>query len=124
METLIDNKVNLSQKESLESWQIESQLAAIGVPYIPISWTDGFLLAENLQNYFAEVIAGYSLLELEEEKKENVDFEKLKKWEAISLKAIKERQKYHDVHSAETQKTLLWLMKETKNIEKLRKNGI
>jgi hypothetical protein len=124
METLVDNKVDTNQRKSLESWQIESQLAEIGVPYIPISWTDGFLMAENLQNYFAEVIAGYSLLELEEEKKENIDFEKLKQWEVISLKAIKERQKYHDVYSKDTQKVLLWLMKEAKNIEKLRKNGI
>jgi hypothetical protein len=124
METLVDNKVDINQRKSLESWQIESQLAEIGVPYIPISWTDGFLMAENLQNYFAEVIAGYSLLELEEEKKENIDFEKLKQWENISLKAIKERQKYHDVLSADTQKVLLWLMKEAKNIEKLRTNEI
>ena len=124
METLIDDKVEIVSRKSLESWQIESQLAEIDVPYIPISWTDGFLMAENLQNYFAEVIAGYSLLELEEEKKENVDFKKLEKWENISLKAAQERQNYHDMHSEDTQKLLLWLMKEAKNIEKLRKNGI
>jgi hypothetical protein len=124
METVAENKVEYMPKQHLESWQIESQLAEIGVQYIPISWTDGFLMAENLQNYFAEVIAGYSLLELEEEKKENIDFEKLKNWEVISLKAIRARQKHYDVHSAEAQKILLWLMREAKNIEKLRNNGI
>ena len=120
MAALLEKKVVLTQSKALAPWQIQSQLAEIGIPYIPISWNDEFLMAENLQNYFAEVLAGYSLLELREEEKDVVDIEKLKRWEAVSLKVIQEKNKYHLYDLAKTQKLLLWLMKEAKNIEKLR----
>jgi hypothetical protein len=124
MATLTHSEVEIDKRNSMESWQIESQLAEIGVPYIEVSWTDEFLIRENLQNYFAEIIAGYSLLELQEENKERPDFKKLKEWERISLKVIKEKRKYHQYNLKETQQLLLWLMKESKKVEQLRKNEL
>ncbi len=117
-ETEIDNR------KSMESWQIESQLAEIGVPYIEVSWTDSFLISENLQNYFAEIIAGYSLLELQEENKEKPNLKKLKELENSSLDIVHERRKYHQYNLKETQQLLLWLMKESKKVEQLRKNEL
>ena len=81
------NKKNdsLKKEESLELSYIESQLSEMGIPFSPISWTDRFLIAEKLQNYFAEILAGYSLLELMEEDKENPDVNKMEIWDSISL---------------------------------------
>jgi hypothetical protein len=112
-----------TERESLDSWLIESQLAEIGVPYLPLSWQDEFLMAENLQNYFAEVIAGYSHLEMEEEDKQYPDTEKLDLWENLSRKVILERKKYHTYNLASRQRLLIKLMKEAKQIENLRANG-
>lgn len=78
----------LTKSDSLDWQEIEHELTEIGVPFLPLSWKDEFLMAENLQNYFAEVIAGYSLLELEEESKEKQDVAKLAAWEKISLEVI------------------------------------
>ena len=124
METLIHPEIKIDNRKSMESWQIKSQLAEIGVPYIEVSWTDSFLISENLQNYFAEIIAGYSMLELEEEGKDKPNLKKLKEWEESSLDVIHERRKYHQYNFMETQQLLLWLMKESKKVEQLRKNEL
>ncbi len=124
MATLTHPEIKIDNRKSMDSWQIESQLAEIGVPYIEVSWTDSFLISENLQNYFADIIAGYSLLELQEENKENPDLKKLREWENNSLAVIKEKRKYHHYNLKETQQLLLWLMKESKKVEQLRKNAL
>jgi hypothetical protein len=124
METLTHPEVEIDNRKSMDLCQIESQLAEIGVPYIEVSWTDGFLISENLQNYFAEIIAGYSLLELQEENKESPNLKKLKGWADSSLDMIHERRKYHQYNLEETQQLLIWLMKESKKIEQLRKNEL
>jgi hypothetical protein len=124
MATLTHPEVEIDNRKSMDSWQIESQLAEIGVPYIEVSWTDSFLISENLQNYFAEIIAGYSMLELQEENKEKPNLKKLKEWENSSLEVIQERRKYHNYNLKETQQLLLWLMKEIKKVEQLRKNEL
>jgi hypothetical protein len=112
METLVDNKVDINQRKSLESWQIESQLAEIGVPYVPISWTDGFLMAENLQNYFAEVIAQFSHI-----KRKN-GFENLELKEK-RLQWIKLRNEYPFFAFSEKQQLLINLMTEHKYLSTL-----
>ena len=122
METLTHPEVEIDNRKSMDSWQIESQLAEIGVPYIEVSWTDEFLIRENLQNYFAEIIAGYSLLELREESKKSPNVKKLKEWADSSSDMIHERKKYYQYNFEETQHLLLWLMKESKKVEQLRKN--
>ena len=122
METLTHPEVEIENRKSMDSWQIESQLAEIGVPYIEISWTDEFLIRENLQNYFAEIIAVYSLLELHEESKKSPNVKKLKEWADSSSDMIHERRKYYQYNFEETQQLLLWLMKESKKVEQLRKN--
>ncbi len=124
METLIHPEIEIDNRKSMDSWQIESQLAEIGVPYIEVSWTDSFLISENLQNYFADIIAAYSSLELQEENKENPDLKKLKDWQNSSLNIIHERRKYHQYNFIETQQLLLWLMKESKKVVQLRKNEL
>lgn len=115
---------SLKKEESLELSYIESQLSEIGVPFSPISWTDRFLIAEKLQNYFAEILAGYSLLELMEEDKENPDVDKMEIWDGISLNVIRERKKYYQYNLQKEQQLLLWLMKEYKILENLRNNAI
>ena len=122
METLTHSEVEIENRKSMDSWQIESQLTEIGVPYIEVSWTDEFLIRENLQNYFAEVIAVYSLLELHEESKKSPNVKKLKEWADSSSDMIHERRKYYQYNFEETQQLLLWLMKESKKVEQLRKN--
>ena len=72
---------SLKKEQSLELSYIESQLSEMGIPFTPISWTDRFLIAEKLQNYFAEILAGYSLLELMEEDKKNPDVNKIEIWD-------------------------------------------
>jgi hypothetical protein len=110
----------LAKSDSLDWHEIETQLAEIGVKFLPLSWEDEFLMAENLQNYFAEVIAGYSLLELREEENEKVDEAKLIAWENASIELIRERSKYFKYSLSERQTLLIRLMKEAKKIEKLR----
>ena len=124
METLTHPEVEIDNRKSMDSWQIESQLAEIGVPYIEVSWTDEFLIRENLQNYFAEIIAGYALLELQEESKESPNVKKLKEWADNSLDMIHEKRKYYQYNLRETQQLLIWLMKESKKVEQLRKDEI
>jgi hypothetical protein len=124
-----DIKINkkrdsLKKEESLEFSYIESQLSEMGIPFTPISWTDRFLIAERLQNYFAEILAGYSLLELMEEDKENPNIDKIEMWDSVSLNIIKERQKYYQYNLLKEQQLLLWLIKEYKILENLRKNEI
>lgn len=115
---------SLKKEESLEFSYIGSQLSEMGIPFSPISWTDTFLIAEKLQNYFAEILAGYSLLELMEEDKENPDANKMKIWDDISLNVIRERKKYYQYNLQKEQQLLLWLMKEYKVLENLRNNEI
>lgn len=110
----------LPKSDSMNWQEIESQLAEIGVPFLPLSWEDEFLMAENLQNYFAEVIAGYSLLELREEENQKIDEAKLIAWENASIELIRERGKYFKYSLKERQVLLIRLMKEAKVIEKLR----
>ncbi len=124
MATLTHPEVETNQRKSMESWQIESQLAEIGVPYIEVSWTDSFLISENLQNYFAEILVGYSLLESQEESKEKPNLKKLKSWQNSSLDMIHERRKYHQYNFMETQQLLLWLMKESKKVQQLRNHEL
>ncbi len=113
-------EVELAKSDSLDWQEIETELAEIGVPFLSLSWEDEFLMAENLQNYFAEVIAGYSLLELREEENEKVDEVKLSNWEKASIKVMLERAKYFKYSLMERQRLLIRLMKEAKIIEKLR----
>ena len=115
---------SFKKEESLELTYIESQLSEMGIPFSPISWTDRFLVAERLQNYFAEILAGYSLLELMEEDKENPNVDKIEMWDSVSLNIIRERQKYYQYNLLKEQQLLLWLMKEYKILENLRKNEI
>ena len=111
----------LRKGDSMDWQEIESQLAEIGVPFLPLSWEDEFLMSENLQNYFAEVIAGYSLLELQEEENEKVNEAKLISWENVSVELIRERSEYFKYSLRERQVLLIRLMKEAKVIEKLRR---
>lgn len=50
----------LPKSDSMDWPEIESQLAEIGMPFLHLSWQDEFLMAENLQIFFAEVIARMS----------------------------------------------------------------
>jgi hypothetical protein len=121
-----EKRESLKKEESLELSYIESQLSEMGIPFSPISWTDKFLIAEKLQNYFAEILAGYSLLELMEEDEENPDINKIKSWDDISLNIIKERKKYYqsNYNLQNEQQLLLELMREYKILENLRNNEI
>ena len=124
-----DIKINkkrssFKKEESLELSYIENQLSEMGISFTPISWTDRFLIAERLQNYFAEILAGYSLLELMEEDKENPDVNKIEIWDNVSLNIIRERKKHYQYNLLKEQQLLLWLMKEYKILENLRKNEI
>lgn len=133
METLIHPEIKIDKKrnflrreESLELSYIESQLLKMGISFTPISWTDRFLIAEDLQNYFAEILAGYSLLELMEEDEEKPDINKMEIWDGICLNVIRERKKYYqnNYNLQKEQQLLLWLMKEYKILENLRNNEI
>jgi len=121
-----EKRESFKKEESLELSYIESQLSEMGIPFSPISWTDKFLIAEKLQNYFAEILAGYSLLELMEEDEENPDINKIKSWDDISLNIIKERKKYYqsNYNLQKEQQLLLELMREYKILENLRNNEI
>lgn len=97
--------------DSIDWHEIHNQLAEIGVPFYPKSWSDEFLMAENLQNYFAEVIARMSHIcreveNLSEKEKEDL---KTKKIGWITL-----RDQYRRLNLSERQNILLKLMKENK----------
>lgn len=101
----------LAKSDSLDWQEIEHELTKIGVPFLFLSWEDEFLMAENLQNYFAEVIARLSHICRESDnltafEKENL---KAKKIEWITL-----RNKYRQHNLSERQRILLDLMKENK----------
>ena len=101
----------LPKSDSMNWQEIESQLAEIGVPFLPLSWEDEFLMAENLQNYFAEVIARMSHICREVaglSQKESEEL-KVKKISWITL-----RNEYRRLNLQERQNILLKLMKENK----------
>ena len=112
METLTHPEVEIENRRSMDSWQIESQLAEIGVPYIEVSWTDEFLIRENLQNYFAEVIAKFSHIK----RKSGIDSKLLKDKKIIWTKL---RDKYAFLDLAERQQLIINLMKENKYLSTL-----
>jgi hypothetical protein len=112
METLLQSKLEIDSRKPMDSWQIESQLAEIGVPFIEISWTDEFLIRENLQNYFAEVIAKFSHIK----RKKGTESQSLKD---RKLKWAKLREKYAFFDLAERQQLVINLMKENKYLATL-----
>ena len=112
METLTHPEVEIENRKSMDSWQIESQLAEIGVPYIEISWTDEFLIRENLQNYFAEVIAKFSHIK----RKKGTETQAMKN---RKLEWAKLRKKYAFFDLAERQQLIINLMTENKYLSTL-----
>jgi hypothetical protein len=112
MATLTHSEVEIDKRNSMDSWQIESQLAEIGVPYIEVSWTDEFLIRENLQNYFAEVIAKFSHIK----RKKGTESQSLKD---RKLKWADLREKYAFFDLAERQQLVINLMKENKYLSTL-----
>ena len=112
METLTHIEVEIDNRKSMDSWQIESQLAEIGVPYIEVSWTDEFLIRENLQNYFAEVIAKFSHIK----RKKGTESQSLKD---RKLKWAELREKYAFFDLAERQQLIINLMTENKYLSTL-----
>lgn len=101
----------LPKSDSMDRQEIESQLAEIGVPFLPLSWDDEFLMAENLQNYFAEVIAQLSHICRESDKLMVFEKEDLK---AKKIGWITLRNKYRQLDLSERQRILLDLIKENK----------
>lgn len=97
--------------DSMDWHEIHNQLAEIGVPFYPKSWEDEFLMAENLQNYFAEVIARMSHIcrEVAGLSQEEIEDLKSKKINWITL-----RNEYRRLNLSERQNILLKLMKENK----------
>lgn len=112
METLAHPEVGIDNRKSMNLEQIESQLTEIGVPFIEISWTDEFLIRENLQNYFAEVIAKFSHIK----RKKGTESQSLKD---RKLKWAKLREKYAFFDLAERQQLVINLMKENKYLATL-----
>ncbi len=112
METLLHPEVETDDRKSMETWQIESQLAEIGVPYIEVSWTDEFLIRENLQNYFAEVIAKFSHIK----RKKGTETQAMK---SRKLEWAELREKYAFFDLAERQQLVINLMKENKYLATL-----
>ena len=112
MATLTHPEIEIDNRKSMESWQIESQLAEIGVPYIEVSWTDEFLIRENLQNYFAEVIAKFSHIK----RKKGTESQSFKD---KKLKWVELREKYAFFDLAERQQLVINLMKENKYLATL-----
>lgn len=101
----------LPKSDSMDWQEIESQLAEIGVPFLPLSWEDEFLMAENLQNYFAEVIARMSHVcrEVSGLSQKEIGDLKAKKISWITL-----RNEYRRLGLSERQSILLKLMQENK----------
>ena len=112
MATLTHPEIEIDNKKSMESWQIESQLAEIGVPYIEVSWTDEFLIRENLQNYFAEVIAKFSHIKRKKGTESQLMKDKKVQWAEL-------RDKYAFFDLAERQQLVINLMKENKYLSTL-----
>jgi hypothetical protein len=109
MVELLDKET--ANRDSLDLWDIENELAAIGVPFWALSWDDEFLMAENLQNYFAEVIAQLSHICRESDKLMVFEKEDLK---AKKIGWITLRNKYRQLDLSERQRILLDLIKENK----------
>lgn len=101
----------LPKSDSMDWREIESQLAEIGVPFLHLSWEDEFLMAENLQNYFAEVIARMSHICREVAGLSQKESEELK---AKKISWIILRNEYRRLSLSERQNILLKLMKENK----------
>jgi hypothetical protein len=112
METLTHPEIRIDNRKSMDSWQIEIQLAEIGVPYIEISWTDEFLIHENLQNYFAEVIAKFSHIKRKKGIESQLMKDKKMQWAEL-------RDKYVFFDLAERQQLVINLMKENKYLTTL-----
>ena len=112
MATLTHSETEIDNRKSMESWQIESQLAEIGVPYIEVSWTDEFLIRENLQNYFAEIFAKFSHIK----RKKDTENQSL---EDRQLNWVKVQNKYHFFNLAERQQLVIDLMRENKYLATL-----
>lgn len=111
MTVIVDKKS--PQKDSLDGSYIKNELDKIGLPFLPNSWEDEFLMAENLQNYFAEVIARFSYIRRTQEV--SFDEETLKK---SKLNWLELRNTYHKFKFSAKQQLLLDLMKENKNLSK------
>lgn len=103
---------SLKKEESLELSYIESQLSEMGIPFSPICWTDRFLIAEKLQNYFARVIAKFSHIK----RKNGEESQALKD---RKLKWIELRENYAFFDFAQKQQLILNLMKENKYLSTL-----
>lgn len=112
MELLTRLKERVDDRKSMDSKQIESQLAEMGIPYIPISWTDEFLISENLQNYFAEVIAKFSHIK----RKRGTESHSLNN---RKLEWIKLNKEYPFLNLAQSQQLVINLMKENKYLSTL-----
>jgi hypothetical protein len=112
METLTHPEIEIDDRKSMESWQIESQLAEIGVPYIEVSWTDEYLIHDNLRNYFAEVIAKFSHIEIRTDTENQLLKDRQLKW-------IQLRRKYAFFDLAESQQLVIDLMGENKYLTTL-----
>jgi hypothetical protein len=107
METLTHPEIEIDNRKSMESRQIESQLAEIGVPFIEVSWTDEFLIHDNLRNYFVEVISKFSHIE----RKKGIETQSMKN---RKLKWIELQREYAFFDLAERQQLVINLMKENK----------
>jgi hypothetical protein len=112
MATLTHSQVEIDNRKSMDSWQIKSQLAEIGVPYIEISWTDEYLIHDNLRNYFAEVGAKFSHIELRTDSENQLLKDKQLKW-------VELRRKYPFFDLAERQQLVINLMRENKYLATL-----
>ena len=108
MTAIIDK--NIPQKDSLSMWDIERELNKIGVPFVQISWEDEFLMAENLQNYFAEVVATFSYIR-RNGKDYTVEDRNLKN---RKLRWLDLRNKHYSLSFSEKQQLLIDLMREGK----------
>ncbi len=101
----------LPKNDSLDWWDIENELTEIRVPFLALSWNDEFLMAENLQNYFAEAIARLSHICREMQSLSEKEKEQLK---AKKISWLNLRNKYRQLDLSERQRILLDLMKENK----------
>ena len=102
---------SLKKEESLE-FSIESQLSEMGIPFNPISWTDRFLIAEDLQNYFAKVIAKFSHIK----RKNGEESQALKDRKLIWI-VLREKYAFFDL--VQKQQLILNLLKENKYLSTL-----
>ena len=103
---------SLKKEESLEFSYIESQLSEMGIPFSPISWTDRFLIAEDLQNYFAKVIAKFSHIK----RKNGEEIQSLKDRKLIWIEL---REKYAFFDLAQKQQLIINLVEENNYLSTL-----